>query len=72
MRELGFSWKMHDYCIIGCQEIVGSGNDYPACNGVSPPYASIHHGVVLAMTINNGINPLMASSVRSSAATCMK
>ena len=57
-RELGFTLEdARDYCIIGCQEIVGSGNDYPACNGVSPPYASIHHGVVLGMAINNGINP---------------
>jgi formate C-acetyltransferase len=26
-------------------------------HGISPPYASIHHGVVLDMAINNGINP---------------
>ncbi|MDR1299140.1 MAG: hypothetical protein LBJ84_02670 [Oscillospiraceae bacterium] len=59
MKELGFELEdARDYCIIGCQEIVGSGNDYPACNGVSPPYASIHHGAVLDMAINNGINPL--------------
>ena len=59
IRELGFTLEdARDYVIIGCQEIVGAGNDYPACNGVSPPYASIHHGVVLNMAINNGINPL--------------
>ncbi|MCL2365891.1 MAG: hypothetical protein FWC75_02465 [Oscillospiraceae bacterium] len=58
MRELDFSLEdARDYCIIGCQEIVGSGNDYPAANGVSPPYASVHHGVVFDMAINNGINP---------------
>jgi pyruvate formate-lyase/glycerol dehydratase family glycyl radical enzyme len=58
VKELGFELKdARDYCIIGCQEIVGSGNDYAAANGVSPPYASIHHGVVLDMAINNGINP---------------
>ncbi len=58
MKELGFTLEdARDYCIIGCQEIVGSGNDYAAANGVSPPYASIHHGVVFDMAINNGINP---------------
>ncbi|MBN2419695.1 MAG: hypothetical protein JXL81_09950 [Deltaproteobacteria bacterium] len=59
VRELGFTLEdARDYVIIGCQEIVGAGNDYPACNGISPPYASIHHGVVLNMAINNGVNPL--------------
>lgn len=58
IRELGFTLEdARDYCIIGCQEIVGAGNDYAAANGVSPPYASIHHSVVLDMAINNGINP---------------
>ena len=58
MKELGFTLEdARDYCIIGCQEIVGSGNDYASANGVSPPYASIHHGVVFDMAINNGINP---------------
>ena len=66
-RELGFTLEdARDYCIIGCQEIVGSGNDYPACNGVSPPYASIHQ-VVLGMAINNGINPYNGEQCKSSA-----
>jgi formate C-acetyltransferase len=58
VRELGFELRdARDYAVIGCQEITGSGNDYPACNGTSPPHASIHYGVVLGMAINNGINP---------------
>jgi len=58
IKELDFELKdARDYCIIGCQEIVGAGNDYASANGVSPPYASIHHGVVLNMAINNGVNP---------------
>jgi len=58
IRELEFELEdARDYCIIGCQEIVGSGNDYAVANGVSPPYASIHHGVAFDMAINNGVNP---------------
>jgi formate C-acetyltransferase len=59
MRELGFSLEdARDYAIIGCQEITGSGNDYPAANGNSPPFASLQYGVVTDMAINNGINPI--------------
>lgn len=58
MKELGFSLEdARNYALIGCQEITGSGNDYSACNGISPPYASVHYGVVLTMAINNGVNP---------------
>ena len=58
IQELGFELRdARDYSIIGCQEIVGSGNDYPAPNGVHAPHASIHYGVVFDMAINNGINP---------------
>jgi len=58
MRELGFSLEdARDYGIIGCQEIVGSGNDYPAPNGVHA-HAAIRHGVIFLMAINNGINPM--------------
>jgi formate C-acetyltransferase len=59
MRELGFELRdARDYSIIGCQEIVGSGNDYPAPNGVHAPHASVRYGVIFDMAINNGINPL--------------
>lgn len=58
IKELGFDLRdARDYAVIGCQEITGSGNDYPAANGISPPHASVHYGVVLGMAINNGINP---------------
>jgi formate C-acetyltransferase len=59
IRELGFELKdARDYSFIGCQEIVGSGTDYPAPNGVHPPYASVHFGAVLTMALNDGKNPL--------------
>ncbi|GHT79704.1 putative pyruvate formate-lyase 2 [Actinomycetota bacterium] len=59
VKELGFEIEdARDYSLIGCQEIVGSGTDYPAPNGVHPPYASIHFGTVIDMAINDGKNPL--------------
>ncbi|MDR2486969.1 MAG: hypothetical protein LBD12_03310 [Clostridiales Family XIII bacterium] len=59
MQELGFELRdARDYSIIGCQEIVGSGTDYPAPNGVGAAHASVYYGVALAMAINNGINPM--------------
>jgi formate C-acetyltransferase len=59
MRELGFSLEdARDYSIIGCQEIVGSGNDYPAGDGVGAAHAGIYYGIVMTMAINDGINPL--------------
>ena len=65
VRELGFTLEdARDYAVIGCQEITGSGNDYPACNGTAPPYASVHHGVVLDMALNNGVNPFNGEACR--------
>ena len=46
-----------DYGLIGCQEIVGSGNDYPAPNG-SLCKATIHYGTILMTALNNGVNPM--------------
>jgi len=58
MKELGFSLRdARDYGIIGCQEIVGCGNDYPAPNGAHPPHASVWWAGIFNMAINNGINP---------------
>lgn len=58
-KELNFELEdARDYSLIGCQEVVGSGNDYPAPNGGTAAHASVFFGVVMAMTINNGINPL--------------
>ncbi|MCD7793082.1 MAG: hypothetical protein LUG92_06700, partial [Oscillospiraceae bacterium] len=57
-KELGFELKdARNYGIIGCQEIVGCGNDYPAPNGIHPPHASIWWGSVVNMAINDGKNP---------------
>jgi formate C-acetyltransferase len=58
VKELGFELKdARDYGVIGCQEIVGCGTDYPAPNGLHPPHASIWWGSVFNMAINNGKNP---------------
>ena len=57
MKELGFTLHdARDYAIIGCQEITGSGTDYPAACGSVPPHNTIHEGVALVMAINNGVN----------------
>jgi pyruvate formate-lyase/glycerol dehydratase family glycyl radical enzyme len=47
-----------DFCIIGCQEIGGSGNDYPATGGVHS-LADINFANVLLLAINNGVNPMV-------------
>lgn len=57
-RELGFSLRdARDYGVIGCQEFVGCGTDFPAPNGITPPHAAILFGVILDMALNNGVNP---------------
>ncbi len=57
-KELGFSLRdARDYGVIGCQEFVGCGTDFPAPNGITPPHAPVLFGVILDMAINNGINP---------------
>ena len=59
MKERGFTLEdARDYGIIGCQEIVGCGRDFPAGNGIFPPHTTIMFGSVFNMAINNGINPL--------------
>jgi formate C-acetyltransferase len=59
MKERGFSLEdARNYAIIGCQEIVGSGCDFPAGNGIFPPHTTVMWGTILNMAINNGINPL--------------
>ena len=58
MKRLGFTLEdARDYSIIGCQEQVGSGNDYPEgtstnCSG------SIVYAAAFATALNNGVNPL--------------
>lgn len=58
MKENGFSLEdARDYAIMGCQEIVGPGTEYPAANGNTPPYSSLNYGTVLCMALNDGKNP---------------
>ena len=58
VRELGFSLRdARDYALIGCQEITGSGNDYAAGNGTTPPEGYTQYGTILDIALNNGINP---------------
>ncbi len=60
--EAGFEPRdARDYGLIGCQEIVGSGNDYPAPNGTMCR-ATIHYGVILDMALNDGTNPINGRS----------
>jgi pyruvate formate-lyase/glycerol dehydratase family glycyl radical enzyme len=62
MKEIDFELKdARDYSLIGCQEIVGSGNDYPAGNGTHAK-AGVYFGVVFDMAINNGVNPINGES----------
>ena len=58
MREAGYSLEdARNYCCIGCQEVVGCGNDYPAPTGMHPPYNSLWWSSLLDMAINDGRNP---------------
>lgn len=64
MRELGFSLEdARNFAIIGCQEITGSGNDYPAPNGSAMGHSGIYWAIVLLMAINNGVNPMNGAQV---------
>ncbi|HIS40215.1 MAG TPA: hypothetical protein IAC12_05170 [Candidatus Aphodovivens avistercoris] len=57
-RELGFSLRdARDYGVIGCQEFVGCGTDFPAPNGITPPHETIYFSALLDMAINDGVNP---------------
>ena len=59
IKELGFSLEdARNYAFIGCQEITGSGNDYPAPNGSAMGHNGIYWAIGLIMAINNGINPI--------------
>ncbi len=58
MKQLGFSLRdARDYALIGCQEITGSGNDYAAGNGTTPPEAYTQYSTILDMALNDGKNP---------------
>ena len=59
MKEVGFSLEdARNFAFIGCQEITGSGNDYPAPNGSAMGHNGIFWAIALVMAINNGINPI--------------
>ncbi|MBR4158152.1 MAG: hypothetical protein IKR07_04480 [Oscillospiraceae bacterium] len=59
VRELGFTLEdARNFAFIGCQEITGSGNDYPAPNGSAMGHNGIFWAIALVMAINNGINPI--------------
>jgi formate C-acetyltransferase len=65
MEELNFELRdARDFGIIGCQEIVGCGNDFPAPNGLFPPHASVLWASIFNMAINNGINPFNGEQSR--------
>ena len=58
VKELGFSLRdARDYALIGCQEITGSGNDYAAGSGTTPPECYTQYSTILTMALNNGCNP---------------
>ncbi|MBR5931939.1 MAG: hypothetical protein IKZ95_07955 [Lachnospiraceae bacterium] len=58
-NELGFTLEdARNFAFIGCQEITGSGNDYPAPNGSAMGHNGIYWAIALLMAINNGINPI--------------
>ena len=58
MRENGFTLEdARDYAIMGCQEIMGPGMEYPCANGNTAPYSSLNYGTVFVMAINDGKNP---------------
>ncbi|MBR2831978.1 MAG: hypothetical protein IKE57_03510 [Oscillospiraceae bacterium] len=57
--ELGFELEdARNFAFIGCQEITGSGNDYPAPNGSAMGHSGIYWAIALLMAINNGVNPI--------------
>ena len=62
VQELGFELRdARDYSLIGCQEIVGSGNDYPAPNGVHSPHAAVHWGLSSIWRSTTASTPTTAS-----------
>lgn len=57
MKRLGFSLEdARDYSLIGCQEQVGSGNDYPEGTGTNCGGA-VWYGITFVTALNNGVNP---------------
>jgi formate C-acetyltransferase len=58
LLERGFTLEdARDYCIIGCVEPAGAGNDFPACGGLGRA-TYLNMGNLITMLVNNGVNPL--------------
>ncbi len=58
LLDRGFTLEdARDYCLIGCVEPAGFGNDFPCCGGCGNE-TYLNQANILMMTINNGINPL--------------
>jgi formate C-acetyltransferase len=58
LLERGFTLEdARDYCIIGCVEPAGAGNDFPRCGGCGRA-TYLNMGNMLVMLINGGKNPL--------------
>jgi formate C-acetyltransferase len=63
MKELGFSLRdARDYGCIGCQEIVGNGNDWPAGNGVHTAHDVYNYIKAFTIALNDGTNPYNGAS----------
>jgi len=59
MQELNFELEdARNFAFIGCQEITGSGNGYPAPNGSAMGHSGIYWAIGLMMALNNGVNPM--------------
>ncbi|MCL2125831.1 MAG: hypothetical protein FWH33_07570 [Oscillospiraceae bacterium] len=57
MSRLGFTLEdARDYSLIGCQEIVGSGTDYPEGTGTNCGGA-VWYSITFVTALNNGVNP---------------
>ncbi len=58
LLERGFTIEdARDYCIIGCVEPAGAGNDFPCCGGLGRA-TYLNMGNIITMLINNGVNKL--------------
>ena len=58
LLERGFTIEdARDYCIIGCVEPAGAGNDFPCCGGLGRA-TYLNMGNLICLLINGGINKL--------------
>jgi len=58
LLDRGFTLEdARDYCLIGCVEPAGFGNDFPCCGGCGAE-TYINQANIMMHAINNGINPM--------------